>query len=73
MSTNGSADVSMEDVEDDSLAILEELHLGGEKKLRVVSSLGDESLSTAETGHTDRMIRTARRRIYPRCFFPGDA
>ena len=36
MSTNGSADVSMDDVEDESFAIVEELQLGGEKKLKVV-------------------------------------
>jgi hypothetical protein len=37
MSTTGSADVPMKDVEDESVAIVEELQLGGEKKLKVVS------------------------------------
>ena len=37
MSTNGSVDASTEDVEDESFAIVEELQLGGEKKLKVVS------------------------------------
>ena len=37
MSTNGSADTSMDDVENESYAIVEELQLAGEKKLKVVS------------------------------------
>ena len=40
MSANGDADdVSMEDVEDKSFTILENIQLGGEKKLKVVSVL----------------------------------
>ena len=42
MSTNGSADASLEDLEDESLAIVEELQLGGEKKLKVVSIADDQ-------------------------------
>ncbi|RMD43489.1 hypothetical protein DV735_g1611, partial [Chaetothyriales sp. CBS 134920] len=45
MSTNGSEDASLEDVEDESFAIVEELQLGGEKKLKVLPGASSHAAS----------------------------
>ncbi|RMZ86213.1 hypothetical protein DV737_g313, partial [Chaetothyriales sp. CBS 132003] len=45
MSTNGSEDVSIEDVEDESFAIVEELQLGGEKKVKVLPGASSHAAS----------------------------
>ncbi|RMZ80136.1 hypothetical protein DV736_g6673, partial [Chaetothyriales sp. CBS 134916] len=45
MSTNGSNDMSIDDVEDESFSIVDELQLGGEKKLRVLPGASSHAAS----------------------------